>query len=201
MAIRVITAPEFKTEVERGRTEAFKTKRRTREEAIEAARRLAAETELGVGAVEEATEAGRAGLRMRAAQALAATQGLEAPAGGARAAMARGTAMEEGIRGAEFEAAQAGREVEARQAAAAMQLEAAKFEQEVGTEAEDRQEKMADYQAQINSIINRHDAWYDIDEAAIRDDILALAEFETDPVLRDYLKREAQRLFLNVDKG
>ena len=176
------------------RGESFEERLRLRQEAAQAAIRAAEVTEGGIGAVQEATVAGRDFIRQQAAQALAASQGLATPAGGARTALARGTALQEGVRGAAFEAGQAGQEVEARQAAALAQLESAKFQTEQGSLTGQRQEKVADFRLQINAILDRNEGVFGTDEEAAAREIQALAEFEDDPVIRDFLLKEADRI-------
>jgi len=168
----------------------------------------------GVEALEMAATAGQQAARRRAAQGLAATQAAGGFGGGGTAAALRGTAAELGTQEAQMEADAAARREQFRQQAfgqqfgmeqttgqaeveaAAQQLLGEKFAREAGIEAEDRQQKMRQYQTQMAQI--KKDAkgsWYEADdEEAAADAIEALAQSETDPELAKMLQAEADRI-------
>lgn len=169
----------------------------------------------GMEALQAAEAAGTRGLRRQAAAGLAAGQAAGAFGGGGAGASLRQTAAELGQQQADFGAQQRLLQQQYQQtetaraaemaekageygAVAAVQgVEAEKFAAEAQSELEDRQRKSIEAETQMAQIKKDHkgDSWWksDDEEGAARA-IQALADAETDPVIKKKYQDEANRI-------
>lgn len=179
-----------------GKTGQMETRAEAAFRALEGRKRAAG------AAADEAAQAGRAGMRMQAAQALRAAGNR--PGGNIAAlrqtGMQTGQALSEQETGSELarQKMMFGLEEKVGQAgveAAAQGLESAKFEKEAGSRAEDRQMKIKEYSQQISKIKKDFKGglggMLPDDEEGAYQAILALAAGESDPQIKAFITSQA----------
>lgn len=146
---------------------------------------------------------GRRGIRARAADALAAAQAGGGAGGGSSYGQLLQAGKSAGITEADFSAGIARDKTDfnmgladrigsARVAAADQAFKALQVEQEAGTLNEDRQQRMADLDGQINAILGAQKGFFNDDEDTAAMQIERLAKFEDDPQMRSYLLQRAR---------
>jgi hypothetical protein len=171
--------------------------------------------ETGLKALKGAEQVGSRGMRRQAAAGLAAGQAGGSFGGGGTGASLRQAAAEMGQKQAEFGAQQgllqekfrsdetaraaglAEKAGEFGAVASVQAIEAEKFAAEAQSELEDRQRKIVEAEANMAQLKkdNKGDAWYKSDdEEAAAAGIRALAEAETDPVIKKKYLDEAARI-------
>lgn len=175
--------------------------------------------ETSMEALKRAEQAGMRGMRRQAAAGLAAGQAAGAFGGGGTGASLRGAAAELGQQAAEFGAQQNLLQQQFQQAetaraaglaekagefgavASVQGVEAEKFATEAGSEIEDRQRKSLEATSNMAQIKKDHKGdkwWKSDDEEGAAAAIQALADAETDPVIKKMYQDEAKRI---RDKG
>lgn len=164
------------------------------------------------GAAERGGQVATTGARQQAAAALRATAG-GLGGGGAKAAQLGSTGMQLGqqlgqtlsdaarakaaveLQGAQSKYALTGATGQAGVEAGAQKIEAAKTKKEAGTAGTDYQQKIRDYQNQINNIkASKKGGLGGLlpdDEAGAANDIRALAAAEEDPQVKSWLEKQA----------
>jgi len=178
--------------------------------------------ETGLKALQGAEQVGSRGMRRQAAAGLAAGQAGGSFGGGGTGASLRQAAAEMGQKQAEFGAQQsllqekfksdettraAGLAEKAGEygAVASVQgVEAEKFAAEAQSELEDRQRKMVEAAENIAQLKkdNKGESWYNSDdEEAAAAGIQALADAETDPVIKKKYEDEARRILKEGDSA
>jgi hypothetical protein len=178
--------------------------------------------ETGLKALKGAEQVGSRGMRRQAAAGLAAGQAGGSFGGGGTGASLRQAAAEMGQKQAEFGAQQsllqekfksdettkaAGLAEKAGEygAVASVQgVEAEKFAAEAQSELEDRQRKMVEAAENIAQLKkdNKGESWYNSDnEEAAAAGIQALADAETDPVIKKKYQDEAKRILKEGDSA
>ena len=178
--------------------------------------------ETGMKALEGAEQVGQRGMRRQAAAGLAAGQAGGSFGGGGTGASLRQAAAEMGQKQAEFGAQQgllqekfrsdettraAGLAEKAGEygAVASVQgVEAEKFAAEAQSELEDRQRKIIEAEANMVQLKkdNKGESWYNSDdEEAAAAGIKALADAETDPVIKKKYMDEAARILKEGDSA
>jgi len=166
-------------------------------------------------ALKRAEQAGMRGMRRQAAAGLAAGQAAGAFGGGGTGASLRGAAAELGQQAAEFGAQQNLLQQQFQQAetaraaglaekagefgavASVQGVEAEKFAAEAGSELEDRQRKSIEAKSSMAQIKKDHKGdkwWKSDDEEGAAAAIQALADAETDPVIKKMYEDEAKRI-------
>lgn len=178
---------------------AFSRDQQLREEAIRRARGMEGVYQRGVDALRQQQQAGNMELRRQAAQGLAGAlgSGQGGLASGARLAGAGQVARERGMASAQFGADMADRIQKQRQDAAQAGLEGTIFEKEArGDVFGNRQKRMQDYEQQIQGYIAASDEanFFGVDEDEVARQIRNLAQFETDPYIRNWLMRRAAQV-------
>lgn len=88
---------------------------------------------------------------------------------------------------------------DARQTAAAQALQATQFAQNAGSSEQDRQKKKAQYDAQLQDILQSTKGFFNDDEALAQQKIEAMVASETDPVLKQYYITQAQNYGSKAD--
>jgi ABC-type transporter Mla subunit MlaD len=172
-----------------------------REEAA-AARYGQTVAEAQIGRLGDAATLGRRGIRRSAAKRLAGALAGTPAGSGAQLAMARqgsaDVADELGRFELGVEATQAQREreaVEARLGATAAESEALAFEaSEIASATADTQDKLRSARATVDQLITDNSSFWGDNEEKVSMALLAEADAEDDPVVSDYLKRQAMDL-------
>lgn len=189
-----ILAEEYGTS---SRSQRLQSSRLSKEEL----RRRAAETVEGlisgsqgeVSAIQQAQGRGRAALRSQAARALASnlTPGLSGS--GAGAAQARQSSLDVGTSLAAMEPQQAQQLADVRRRAAETELEGLSFLREMGTEEDARKQRQAELEQQIQMIKEKNTGIVSDEGEQAAKEIRALAEYEDDPVIRQWIENRARQ--------
>lgn len=175
--------------------EAEDEKAQRRLDTTAALQQQAAAAQAGIGAVKQAGQQGRQDLRQSLSAGLAGALGQAGgmATGGGQAAILKNAALTGGQAQARFGAEQAMRLNQAQQDAAAAQVGSLMSQQEMGSEWDNRQQKMGHYETQIQGIITANTGAFDDDGDAAYAAIMALIANETDPkVIADVTARAEQ---------
>jgi len=153
--------------------------------------------------IDTATTAGKANIRAQGAEGLAAGAASggntgNAYAGALQAGLNSGRAQsnfggQQALQRGQAELGIQEKVGDARSAAAAQQLEAIKFGKEAGSNAEDKQKKMADYTTRMQQILANNKHWYGDDEAQAQQQIEQMVATEEDPEIKAYFTDQAGR--------
>lgn len=159
----------------------------------------------GEKALGDAASFGRRDIASQAAEALAQARSMGAKGGISYGGLLQaGKDTGKGMAGVEANIAQQkvglAKEVgDARQAAAAQALEATKFAQQAGSETQDRQKKMADYDAKMQEILKSTKGFFNDDEQLAQQKLMEMVATETDPQIRAHYQDLAQKYGSKAD--
>jgi len=174
--------------------ESRKKKKSLRQQAAEIAQGLVTGTEGELAELEAAQAQGRSDLLGQAARGLAASTTPSMMGTGAGAAQARQAALSTGQSLAALEANQAQQRAGTRRSAAQAALEGLSFQQEMGTETDERKAKQQQLEAQIQVIKEKNTGTFtDSGEQAARE-IRELIKYEDDPEIRAWMEQRASQV-------
>lgn len=160
----------------------------------------------GEQALGDAASFGRRDIASQAAEALAQARSMGAKGGISYGGLLQaGKDTGKGMAGVEANIAQQkvglAKEVgDARQAAAAQALEATKFAQQAGSETQDRQKKIADYDSKMQEILKSSKGFFNDDEELAGQKLREMVATETDPQVKQHYLELADH-YQNKDKG
>lgn len=154
---------------------------------------------------DQALQAGQSNIRQQAAQAYATGQASSGRSGHAGYGAALQTGQQSGFAQGQLGAQVAKERGQAdfgmTQQIGTAQNEAAQAQSQgfeaigkMGTSASNQQKKQADYDSQIAAIIKDNKGYFNDDEATMKKQIENLANFETDPQLKEYLTMRAANI-------
>lgn len=141
-----------------------------------------------IGSLEGAEQRGRRGIQAGLGRGMAAQWGGAGMGGRTSASQLRQAGLEGGLATAQFEAetlpaiAQSRYEAQALLAEKTMAIDAA------------RTARMQEIQDMIHSLKDKHSNWFETDTRRVAEDLMAQAQYETDPTIRQYMISEAGRI-------
>lgn len=152
----------------------------------------------GGQALQQASDFGRRDVAAQAAEALAQARSMGAKGGISYGGLLQ-AGKDTGLGQAKVEAGIAQQKLgltkdvaQAKQEAAAQALEATKFATQAGSEAQDRQKKMADYDAKMQEILKSTKGFFNDDEDLAAQKIAEMVAGETDPAVKQHYLNQAK---------
>lgn len=147
----------------------------------------------GGAALQKASDYGRLDIANQAAEALAAARGQGAASGGISYGGLLQAGKTAGISSAGVESNIAQQQLgltkdvnTAKQEAAAQSLEATKFAQQAGSQVQDQQKKMSDYDAKMQEILASTKGFFKDDTTLAGQKIAEMVAGETDPTVKQH---------------